>query len=102
MSLANLASPATIPGTVRGAMACDVVRRTPVTTADLYVMLEREFRRRKSPCRLCFVQLPYRVDAHGGECNWEIHMPVDCGSGCGAALARLVGDFQDLYTLSAD
>ena len=102
MSLAHLASPAAVPEAVRGAMACEVAHRTQVTTADLYVMLEREFRRRKSPCRLCFVQLPYRVDSHGDECNWEMHMPADCGNGCAAALVRLVGDFQDLYTLSAD
>jgi hypothetical protein len=103
MSLAQLAPPPAIPVAVGGAIACDVVvRRTAVTTADLYVMLEREFRRRKSPCRLCFVQLPYRVDAHGGECNWEMQVPADCGCGCAAALARMVGDFQDLYILSSD
>ena len=102
MSLAHLASPPAIPQAVRGALAWDSAKRTAVTTADLYVMLEREFRRQKPPCRLCFVQIPYRVDAHGDECNWEMHMPADCGCGCAAALERMVCDFQDLYTLSAD
>lgn len=103
MSLAHFAPPPMpIAQAIPGRAVRDVGHRTTVSTADLYVMLEHEFRRYKSPCLLCFVQLPYRVDAHGSECNWEMPMPAACGSGCAAALARMVSDFQDLYTLSAD
>ena len=103
MSLAFVAPPPTpVPQAICEPITRDAGQRTMVTTVDLYVMLEHEFRRRNPTCRLCFVQLPYRVDARGGECNWEMAMPVDCGNGCGAFLARMVGDFQDLYALSGD
>jgi hypothetical protein len=102
MLLAHVAPPSTpTPQALRSRTSCIAGGRTLVTTVDLYVMLEREFRRCKPPCPLCFVQLPYRVDAHGRECNWEMPMPADCGTGCRATLARMVCDFQELYALTA-
>lgn len=74
--------------------------RTGVTAADLFVLLDREFRRRKPrDCASCFVQLPYRVDSRDSAPNWEVVTPPECGSGCEAAFDELVAEFQELYDL---
>ena len=78
-------------------------KRTGVTAADLFVLLDREFRRRKPrECPDCFVQLPYRVDAKGAVANWEVVTPPGCTNGCAAAFEELVGEFQALYELKVD
>ncbi|MEP7068906.1 MAG: hypothetical protein ABI789_06695 [Usitatibacter sp.] len=75
--------------------------RTEIDAADLYVLLQREFRRRQSPdCANCFVQLPFRVDRHDTETqNWELVMPPQCASGCAAMLDELVVEYGMLYDL---
>lgn len=74
--------------------------RSGVTAADLFVLLDREFRRRKPrECASCFVPLPYRVDAKDGGVNWEVVTPTGCGNGCEAVFDELVAEFQTLYDL---
>lgn len=75
-------------------------KRTGVTVADLFVLLDREFRRRKPrECPDCLVQLPYRVDAKGTAANWEVVTPLGCARGCEAVFDELVTEFQALYDL---
>lgn len=78
--------------------------RTPLSAADLFVRLDREFRRRKPrECATCFVQLPYRVDARDTRsANWEMVLPLDCGLGCTMVLEELVLEFQALYDLAPE
>ena len=75
--------------------------RTKIDAADLYVLLQREFRRRQpADCNACFVQLPFRVDRRGDDApNWEIVMPPPCAKGCAALLEELVLDFGLRYDL---
>ena len=78
--------------------------RTPIAAADLYVLLQREFRRRQVPeCTTCFVQLPFRVDNtnHAGA-NWEILFPSECSRGCREILDEIVEDFSRRYNLIAE
>jgi hypothetical protein len=77
-------------------MANPMDRKMDVTAADLFVLLDREFRRRKSrDCAACVVQLPYRV--HGAA--WEVVTPASCAHGCNAVFEEIVRDFQRLYAL---
>lgn len=77
--------------------------RTAVTAAELFVLLDREFRRRKlRDCPDCYVQIPYRVDARGDAANWEVVTPPGCTNGCAAALEDLVAEYQALYELKTD
>ena len=80
-----------------------MIRRTPVTAADLFVLLDREFRRRKPrDCNGCFIQLPYRVDSKESETpNWEMLPPPDCGNSCALVLEELLTEFQSLYSLTS-
>lgn len=76
--------------------------RTELQAADLYVLLQREFRRRQSPqCTQCFVQLPYRVDRNGDDdgANWEVAIPPRCAQGCADLIEDLVQEFRALYDL---
>ena len=75
--------------------------RTEIEAADLYVLLQREFRRRQSGnCDACFVQLPFRVDRHDDYApNWELVMPPQCPNGCVELLEELVVEYGTLYDL---
>ena len=75
--------------------------RTPIQAADLYVLMQRELRRRQSPqCSMCFVQLPFRVDRPGEEHpNWELVMPAVCPFGCRTVIEELVAEFGARYDL---
>lgn len=80
-----------------------MAQRTTLTPSDLYVLLEREFRRRRAPgCRSCFVQLPYRVDARDDEANWGIATPPECGNGCESLFTEIVDEFRAQYDLKAE
>ena len=76
-------------------------KRTELTAADLFVLLDREFRRRRPrECSACFVQLPYRIDTMNGDgANWEVIVPPRCTAGCDVALEEIVGEFQQRYDL---
>ncbi len=77
--------------------------RTQIDAADLYVLLQREFRRRQPACDACFVQLPFRVDRHDeASPNWELLMPPQCDKGCAVLLEELVLDFGARYDLRTD
>lgn len=80
-------------------------KRTALHAADLYVLLQREFRRRQSPqCTQCFVQVPYRVDRNGDDeaANWEVAIPAQCQHGCAALIEELMQEFRALYDLTPE
>ena len=78
-------------------------QRQPVSAADLFVMLDREFRRRKPrDCGDCYVQLPFRVDGERlGQANWEVVTPACCALQCETVLQDVVQEFQRQYDLSS-
>jgi hypothetical protein len=79
-----------------------MTRRTSTTAADLFVLIDREFRRRKArECTTCYVSLPYRVDRGEEEdANWEIVLPVRCPWGCELLVEEIVNDYQSRYELA--
>ena len=78
--------------------------RTGIYAADLYVLLQREFRRRQAPeCSACFVQLPFRVDrADDSAPNWEVLMPPPCSYGCQVIIEELAFELGLLYDLRVE
>lgn len=78
--------------------------RTPIQAADLYVLLQRELRRRQSPqCESCFMQLPFRVDRGAEEGpNWEVVLPASCDAGCREVMEEITYEFGSLYDLAAE
>jgi hypothetical protein len=77
-------------------------RKTSLSAADLFVLLDREFRRRKArECASCSLQLPYRLPGSHGA-NWQVVAPSACARGCDAVLEELVREFQALYELEPE
>ena len=78
--------------------------RTPIAAADLYVLLQREFRRRQVPdCTSCYVQLPFRVDRPDDDtANWEVIIPNACDYGCREVMDSVIEDFSGRYDLSSE
>ena len=72
-----------------------------MTAADLFVLLDRELRRRRPrDCDRCVMQLPYRVESVGMHAGtWDIDVPQTCGNGCSEVFEELVTEFQGLYAL---
>jgi hypothetical protein len=78
--------------------------RTPIQAADLYVLLQREFRRRQVPdCTGCYVQLPFRVDRAANDApNWEVIFPAECGYGCRLVMDDVIEDFSQRFELLSE
>ena len=84
------------------ALHTEMTKKTSIAAADLFVLLDREFQRRKPrECEACFVSLPFRVDAPGDNApSWETLVPLPCGRRCGAVLEEIVAQLQALYDLA--
>jgi len=78
-------------------------RKTHMAAADLFVLLDREFRRRRPrDCQSCETQLPYIVERPGAVSNWEAMVPMGCGQGCAAVFEEILSEFQRLYELKGE
>jgi hypothetical protein len=77
--------------------------KSVMTSADLWVLLDREFRRRRPrECDACFVSLPFRIDAREGAANWEVDIRQDCGKRCELVLEELVSELRARHDLSPE
>lgn len=80
------------------------MKRKAITAAELYVLMDREFRRiQPSGCDSCFVQLPYRVDRRDEAApNWEMLVPAACPEHCAVVLHELVTRYSAEYDLAPE
>jgi hypothetical protein len=69
-----------------------------VTPSDLFVVLERAFRRRTRQCSKCAFSLPYRLP---GSNAWAVDAAQSCSSFCRLVLEDLIDEFQGAYRLNA-
>jgi hypothetical protein len=76
-------------------------KRTAISATELYVLLNREFKRRQSrDCTECDVQLPYLVERGDANFpNWEVISPTDCGSGCRELVEEIALELSRRYDL---
>ena len=66
---------------------------------DLFVLLERDFRRRSRSCPRCTFSLPFRTSGgcpHGA--NWSV-ISSGCSPVCESILEDVVASFQRSYRL---
>ena len=75
--------------------------RTLLPVAELYAILEREFRRlRPRNCRVCSVPLPFwRRSPDDVSANWFIGMPQECEHGCHLVVAELLVELWTRYDI---
>ena len=73
--------------------------RTELTAADLFVLLEREFRRRRRrECDACSLSLPFALNG-GSAGDWDLVMPRPCPQGCEEVAEELLAEFRGRYAL---
>jgi hypothetical protein len=78
--------------------------RTSLSPAELHVLLDREFRRRRPAiCKECNVQMPFRLDKpSNGSPNWDVLRPPECPADCWRVVDQVVGELAVRYDLAAD
>ena len=68
-----------------------------VTPSDLFVFLDRAFRKRSRNCRTCDFSLPYPLPhSH----KWAVDAGASCSYFCRLILEDLVDEFQPAYRLT--
>jgi hypothetical protein len=79
----------------------DHEKQDRIQAADLYVLLQREFRRRQvRECEICYVQLPFLIDRPTPEAaNWEVIVPRECTLRCNEILEQVVDELSGQYDL---
>ena len=79
----------------------NIVDRTTISAAQLYAILDREFKKLRSPeCRTCRVPLPYwRQPPDDVSANWHIGTPEDCPHGCQTKIAELLARLWTRYDI---
>lgn len=75
--------------------------RQVITSAQLYAILNREFRKRaKEECRACKVPLPfYRTPPDEVSANWAIGTPTECPRKCHALIAEVLANLWTKYDI---
>jgi hypothetical protein len=75
--------------------------RETVPVAQLYAILDREFKTLRSPaCRACTVPLPYwRKPPDDVSANWFIGTPTVCRYGCHLMIAELLALLWTRYEI---
>ena len=75
---------------------------TSLAASDLWVLLERAYRRRARDCAACAFSLPYRTDAADpAQANWSIIPSSGCCGLCRHILEDVVAEYQGSYRLAA-
>jgi hypothetical protein len=76
--------------------------RAVITSASLYAILDREFRRRRMPeCSSCRVPLPfYRDPPDDVSANWAIGTPGECPKKCHAVIGEVLAELWPKYNIT--
>ena len=91
-------------GTPRAPGRRSYVSRTTITSAQLYAILDREFRAlRKPECEKCRIPLPYwRRPPDDVSANWNIGTPTECPHGCHLVIAELLTKLWSRYDVEPE
>jgi hypothetical protein len=85
----------------RALEALIVTTRTTVSAAQLYTLLDAEFRRlRPATCHTCRMPMPYgRTPPDDVSANWHIGTPPECPHRCHVVIAELLARMWTLYDM---
>jgi hypothetical protein len=80
------------------------VPRTTISAAQLYGVLDREFKRlQPQECRACRVPLPFwRRPPDDVSANWNIGTLAECPRGCHLVIAELLMRLWSRYDLEPE
>ena len=72
-----------------------------LAAADLFVVLEKAYRRRARNCDACNFSLPFRTDARNPyDTNWSVIPSSGCCGTCRDILEDLIAEHQASYRLA--
>lgn len=79
-------------------------RAQPIRAADLFVVLDKAYRRRTRRCGRCGFTIPFSVfrDEQGEQGAWAVDPSEECSPECRGELEELVARFQKKYRLSGN
>ena len=75
-----------------------MIAQQAVTPSDLFVVLDRAFRRRSRGCRTCDFSLPYPSPDPE---SWAVDAGESCSYFCRVLLEDLVEEYRGAYRLTA-
>ena len=86
---------------VIGASEKNIVDRCTISAAQLYAILDREFKElRPAGCGACRVPLPYwRRPPDDVSANWNLGQPTECPHGCHIVVAELLTRLWTRYDI---
>ncbi len=86
---------------VIGASRKNIVDRSTISAAQLYAILDREFKQlRPAGCAACRVPLPYwRRPPDDVSANWNLGQPTECPHGCHVVVAELLTRLWTRYDI---
>lgn len=74
---------------------------TSLAAADLFVVLEKAYRRRARDCEACNFSLPFRTDSPSAyDANWSVIPSSGCCGTCKDILEDLIAEHQATYRLA--
>jgi hypothetical protein len=81
-----------------------VVNRKTISSAQLYAILDREFKAlRRRECTNCRIPLPYfRRPPDDVSANWAIGTPSECPHGCHVVIAELLAKLWTQYDIEPE
>jgi hypothetical protein len=77
-----------------------MVKRTELNPSDLFVVLEKAFRRRAPDCRGCTFTIPYAQPAAGSDSEWTVLLTHHCSEKCRAILEEILARARSEYRLA--
>jgi len=81
---------------------CGMATRTQLNSTDLFVVLEKAFRRRARECCSCTFSMPYlQRDDRDADRDWSVTLTNNCSPHCLAILEDIVNQYRREYALAA-
>jgi hypothetical protein len=74
--------------------------QTVLRDADLFVEMEKAFRRKSRECKACTFSMPFRTDDANLTSNWSMMPAETCSLDCRMIFEDLLAEYQANYTLS--
>lgn len=75
--------------------------RVALSAADLFVVLEKAFRRRARECEACAFSIPFFISASGTRgANWTVVPGAQCTENCRLVLEEIIAKHQSSYRLA--
>jgi hypothetical protein len=76
--------------------------RTQLRSSDLFVLLEKAFRRRSPECGGCTFSIPWAHHNHGDPTeDWTVTLTNSCSPRCTAVLEEILSRYRREYALVA-